>query len=186
MIKHIVFSFVLFFTFIVPTQAVAEGNTTKPAAATITKEDSVAEAMKLLNEMNLKSVYENAVKNSTIRLVNANPKFKSVEGKIKSFYSKYIGWDGMKKDLAKLYAKYYTVSELNEITNFYKTNTGKKVLATMGKLSYDGQMITQNRLKPHLDELKKILDDAAAAPKKTAVKKEHSKKADTKKTETKK
>ena len=182
MIKQFVFSFALFFTFLMPLQAIAEGNTTAVAKSTsASKDDSVAEAMKLLNEMNLKAVYENAVKNSTIRLVNANPKFKKIEGKIKAFYNKYIGWNGMKKDLAKLYAKYYTVDELKEITNFYKTKTGQKVLATMGKLAYDGQMITQNRLKPHLEELKKILDEAAATePKKEA------KKADKKKEEAKK
>jgi len=181
MIKQFILSFALFFAFLIPVQAIAEGNTTTVAKSTsASKSDSVAEAMKLLNEMNLKNVYENAVKNSTIRLVNANPKFKKIEGKIKDFYNKYIGWNGMKEDLAKLYAKYYTVDELKEITNFYKTKTGKKVLATMGKLAYDGQMITQNRLKPHLEELKKILDEAVAEPKKEA------KKADKKKEEAKK
>ena len=179
MIKHIVFSLTLLFTFILPTQAVAEGNTTAPAVSEV-KEDSIAEAMKLLTEMNLKSVYENAVRNSTIRLVNANPKFKKVEGKIKSFYSKYIGWDGMKEDLAKLYAKYYTAQELKEITSFYKTKTGKKVLKTLGQLAYEGQKITQNRLKPHLEELKKILDEADAKPKKDVAKKE-AKKSEAKK-----
>jgi len=184
MIKQLIFTFALLFTFLMPVQAVAEGNTTT-ATTTSSKEDSVAEAMKLLNEMNLKSVYENAVRNSTIRLVNANPKFKKIEGKIKAFYNKYIGWDGMKKDLAKLYAKYYTVDELKEITNFYKTKTGQKVLSTMGKLAYEGQMITQNRLKPHLEELKKILDDAVAEPDNTT-KKTTSKKTDSKKVEAKK
>ncbi len=170
MIKQFVFSFALIFAFLIPTQVVAENNATV-ATPTASKDDSVKEAMNLLNEMNLKSVYENAVRNSTIRLVNANPKFKKVEGKIKAFYNKYIGWEGMKKDLAKLYAKYYTVDELKEITNFYKTKTGQKVLATMGKLAYEGQMITQNRLKPHLKELQKILDDADSAPTATTAKK---------------
>ncbi len=174
MIKQFVFSFALIFAFLIPTQAVAENNATV-ATTSASKEDSVQEAMNLLNEMNLKSVYENAVKNSTIRLVNANPKFKKVEGKIKEFYNKYIGWDGMKKDLAKLYAKYYTVDELKEITNFYKTKTGQKVLKTMGKLAYEGQMITQNRLKPHLKELQKILDDADSAPTTTTSKADNTK-----------
>jgi len=164
MIKKIVFCITLVFAFLIPTNAVAENNATTPTTASAVSEDSVKEAMNLLNEMNLKSVYENAVKNSTIRLVNANPKFKKVEGKIKEFYNKYIGWEGMKKDLAKLYAKYYTVDELKEITNFYKTKTGQKVLKTMGRLAYEGQMITQNRLKPHLKELQKILEDADKAP----------------------
>ncbi len=121
---------------------------------------SLQEAEKLLDEINLEKVYKAAVNNSTYRLIRANSKFKKVEGKIRSFYQKYIGWDSMKKDLAKLYAKYYTAQELRDIAAFYKTKTGKKVLATMGKLTYEGQMITRKKLEPHIAELRKILDSA--------------------------
>ena len=170
------------------TQSFAEGNATKESNATkevakkSSSSDSIEAANKLLEEMNLKNVYKNAVENSTKRLVMANPKFKKVEKDIKAFYTKYIGWDSMKSDLAKLYAKYYTASELKDITNFYKTPTGKKVLATMGKLTYEGQKITQGRLRPHLEELKKILDKAAAEPKKATKKpaKKEEKKSDKK------
>jgi len=152
------------------------------------KNDSIEAAKKLLEEMNLEKVYINAVNNSTANLIKANPKFKKVEDKIKAFYEKYIGWNSIKDDLAKLYAKYYTPQELKEITEFYKTKTGKKVLATMGKLSYEGQMITRKRLTPHIDELKKILDEAMAEEEKKESKKEDkkSKKDEPKKGEDKK
>ena len=172
MFKKSLLGLILFVSFLLTTQSFAEGNATKDSNVTkkVTKaassSDSIAAANKLLEEMNLKNVYKNAVENSTKRLVMANPKFKKVEKDIKAFYNKYIGWDSMKNDLAKLYAKYYTASELKDITNFYKTPTGKKVLATMGKLTFEGQKITQGRLRPHLEELKKILDKAAAKPKK--------------------
>lgn len=166
MIKKSLVSLILFLTLLIPMQSFAENNSTKEVKQVATKakqseDKSRIEAAKaLLEEMNLKHVYKSAVENSTQRLVRANAKFKSVENKVKAFYEKYIGWDSMKKDLAKLYAKYYTADELKDITEFYKTKTGKKVLATMGKLSYDGQMITQKKLQPHLDELKAILDKA--------------------------
>ena len=140
----------------------AEGNNTEVNSTKKieTKSDSLEPAYKLLDEMGLKKVYENAIDGYTKRLVQANSNFKPIEGKIKDFYKKYVSWDIMKKDLAKLYSKYYTADELEDITNFYKTKTGKKVLATMGKIAYEGQMLTQKRLRPHLNELKKMLDDA--------------------------
>jgi hypothetical protein len=121
---------------------------------------AMQEAKRLLEEMNLEKVYKNAVKNSTNRIIRANPKLKKVEGQIKSFYERYIGWGVMKEDLAKLYTKYFTADELIDITNFYKTKTGKKVLSTMGRLAYEGQRLTRKRLLPHMKELQKILDDA--------------------------
>ena len=126
------------------------------------EEGALEAAKKLLEEMGLKKVYENAVNNSTKRLVNANPAFEKIKDKIKAFYEKNIGWDVMKEDLAKLYAKYFSKKELEDITAFYKTPTGKKVLSKMGQLTYEGQMLTRKRLEPHLNELKKLLDDAAA------------------------
>jgi len=171
MFKKSLVGIVLFLALLIPTQSFADANATKEVkdakkeTQSISK-DRVEAAKELLKEMNLKSVYENAVNNSTIRLIKADPKFKKVEDKIKAFYNKYIGWNSMQDDLAKLYAKYYTSDELKDITAFYKTKTGKKVLASMGRLSYEGQMITRKKLQPHIDELKAILDKAAKDNKK--------------------
>jgi len=158
--------------FSAPTFLAAEGNATpkdenKSAAVKKESNSNAIEAAKaLLKEMGLEEIYKNAVETSTKRLVEANPKFKKIEDKIKAFYEKTIGWGVMKDDLAKLYAKYYTVDELKDITEFYKTKTGKKVLKTMGNLTYEGQKLTRSRLMPHMDELKKMLDKAAKADKK--------------------
>jgi len=172
----------LLFSLLSTSYLLAEGNVTKGESAKKVvkaqkKEDKALEAAKvLLDEMNLKQVYINAVNGLTQRLINANAKFKKVDKKIKAFYQKYIGWKSMKDDLAKLYAKYYTAEELNDITKFYSTKTGKKVLKTMGKLTYEGQMLTQKKLQPHLKELQDILDEAMKEDTKKENKKSDSKK----------
>jgi len=153
----------------------AEANKTATKQKKEVSKEAIEAAKKLLQEMNLEQVYKNAVNNSTANLIRANPKFKKIESKIKAFYEKYIGWNSIKEELAKLYAKFYTPQELKDITEFYKTKTGKKVLATMGRLSYEGQMITRKRLTPHIDELKKILDEVNEEEKKEASKKEEKK-----------
>jgi hypothetical protein len=160
MIKRLLLAIAIMFT---SSTLYAEGNNTAKAdnnKSAAVKADKLEPAYKLLEAMNLKSVYIGAVDGYAKRLVKANTNFKSIEGKIKDFYQKYVSWDIMKKDLAKLYSSYYNEKELNDITNFYKTDTGKKVLATMGKVAYEGQMLTQKRLKPHLNELKSLLDSA--------------------------
>ncbi|NPA28245.1 MAG: DUF2059 domain-containing protein [Epsilonproteobacteria bacterium] len=138
----------------------AKNNDTSIKKGSIKENSAVEEAKKLLDEMNLKAVYKSAVNKSTQRIVQADPRFKKIESNIKAFYEKYIGWRVMREDLAKLYAKYFTPQELREITNFYKTKTGKKVLATMNKLTYEGQRLTRKKLMPHMKELQKMLDDA--------------------------
>jgi len=162
MFKHSVVGFVLICTLIFPSLSMADSNATKSKDAKTEKKDSssLEAAKKLLKEMNLEKVYKDAVEASTKRLVMANSKFKKVEKDIRAFYEKYIGWNAMKDDLAKLYAKYYTAKELEDIANFYKTPTGQKVLKNMPKLSIEGQIITQGKLQSHLEELKKILDSA--------------------------
>jgi len=132
--------------------------------------DRIEAAKDLLKEMNLKSASEDAVDNFTTRLVEADSKFKKIEDKIREFYNKYIGWDSMKDDLAKLYAKHYTAEEIKDIIKFYKTKTGKKVLKNIGKLSYEGQMITREKLQLHIDELKDILKKATDDNKETSKK----------------
>jgi hypothetical protein len=179
--------------FLSTTSLLAQGNTTvaqdvnksveasSKTESNATKSDNRVEAAKvLLEEMGLEAVYKKAVENSTKRLVDANPNFKKIESKIKDFYENSIGWSVMKDDLAKLYAKYYTTDELKDITNFYKTKTGKKVLKTMGNLTYEGQMLTRKRLLPHMEELKKMLDKAAKEGEKKEAKAKKSNKKETK------
>jgi len=139
--------------------------TEKPKSASSVNGEAKAAALKLLESMNYKDISDKTVEFYTKRLVSANSKFTKVEGKIKAFYTKYLGWNAVKDDLASLYAKYFTKQEIEDLTKFYQTSTGKKALKTMGKLTYEGQKIIQTNYSNHLNELKSILD--SVAPKKT-------------------
>ncbi len=124
---------------------------------------SIDAAFKLFKVMKQDVGSQKAVSYATKRLISANKNFKNIEPKIKDFYQKYIGWSAVKNDLAKLYTKYYSIDDLNNLSKFYETKTGQKVLLTMGKLSYEGQVLIQNRVKTHLSELKSILDAATSS-----------------------
>ncbi len=152
-----------------------EGNITKAVDSnkTAKKELSSKEAAyKLLDIMNYKATADKTVAFYTNRLINANSDFKKVEDKIKAFYEKYIGWNSVRDKFAKLYAKYFTAEELNQIAEFYQTKTGKKALNLMGKLTLEGQNLIQDRYRKHLNELKDILDSVAKKDSNNSTKKE--------------
>jgi len=76
-----------------------------------------------------------------------------------NFLKKYMSYDLLKNDLAKIYAEEFTEQELKDITKFYLTPAGKKVNQKMAALMQKGVVLGQNRMQAHLtefqDELKK-------------------------------
>ena len=130
-----------------------------------TSQESVKAAYKLFDEMNLKKAYNQAVSRATAALVQRGPRLAKVKEKILGFYKKHIGWDAVKDDLAKIYAKHYTVKELNEIVAFYKTPIGQKVLKTMPVIMQEGRRLGEEKMSKNISELQKIINDAIAEKK---------------------
>ncbi len=147
---------------------------TKKVEQSLSK-DAVAAANKLFDAMSLKEVYANIVNASTMSLVRREPRLKSVEDKIHSFYSKYIGWSAVKDDMAKIYAKYYTANDLNELAKFYQTDLGKKTLKMLPKISRDGRTLGIKKVMSHQKELQDIVQKALQPKESTEPKKESKK-----------
>ncbi|SFV52752.1 hypothetical protein MNB_SV-12-103 [hydrothermal vent metagenome] len=72
---------------------------------------------------------------------------------MQNFFNKYISWDLIKEDIAKLYAKNYTISELNDIKKFYLTPIGQKILKLKPQIMAESMKLTQSKILPHMDEL---------------------------------
>ena len=58
--------------------------------------------------------------------------------------------DEMMSETAKLYARHFTVKELNEIAAFYKTPVGAKMLATMPQLTGESMQMSQRVVMPRI------------------------------------
>ena len=127
-------------------------------------------AKDLVASMGIKDSYAKMIDQATQGLVLRQPKLKSVEGEIKAFYTKYIGWDTIKDKMAAIYAKHYTVKELNELKDFYKSDIGQKSIKLMPQIMQEGQKLGASSVMAHADELKAIISKALA-PKKEETKK---------------
>jgi hypothetical protein len=129
---------------------------------TVSAHEANSAAYTLLATMNMKESYEGMIERVTQMQLQANPGLESVKSTIHGFFSKYMGWEAQRGDIAALYAKNYTADELKELNKFYQTPLGQKTVQLMPQLAAAGAKIGQSKLASHMGELKTMIDEAMA------------------------
>ncbi len=76
---------------------------------------------------------------------------------MKEFMGKYFNYQVLKPSLSKLYAEEFTEKELNELTVFYSSATGKKFASKVGVMMQKGVEMGQNAVKQHTAELQELM-----------------------------
>jgi hypothetical protein len=116
------------------------------------------EAITLLATMNMKESYEGMIKRVTQMQIQANPQLKAIEPAIEAFFTKFMGWEAQKGDIAALYAKNYTAEELKELNKFYQSPLGQKTVQIMPQLAAASAQIGQNKMMQHIPEMKAMIE----------------------------
>jgi hypothetical protein len=101
--------------------------------------------------------------------VAQNPEMKKVEGVLREFFTKYMGWKTLKPPMIAIYTETFTEAELREINAFYRTPTGQKAITVMPALIQKGAAIGQKLVQDHIGELQaniqaKLKADGAKKP----------------------
>ena len=78
---------------------------------------------------------------------------KKLSDVMKTFFAKYFTWDLIKADMAKIYAAEFSEAEIKELTTFYQTPIGKKMIERQPILMQKGMMLGQQKLMAHQSEL---------------------------------
>ena len=115
-------------------------------------------AYTLLATMNMKESYEGMITRITQMQIQSNPQLKTIEPTIHAFFTKYMGWEAQRGDIAALYAKNYTTEELNELNKFYQTPLGQKTVQLMPQLAAAGAKIGQSKMMGHMPEMKAMIE----------------------------
>lgn len=114
---------------------------------------------------------------SIIQLLRSEPKYKGksrseltalLKVRAEKMTDRYMELFNSEIDLVKLvrdismevYAKNFSVGELNDLVAFYKTPTGKKAMIVMPKLARESLAATQSMIRPKLKEIVvKVLEE---------------------------
>jgi hypothetical protein len=120
-------------------------------------------AEKLLTVSISAESYATLIETSIDQQIDANPAIGPYRDIMLAYLTKYMSYDAIKEDLIQLYMKNFTEKELNEITAFYQTPTGKKAAKIMPDLFQQGAAIGQNKVQEHISELQEQIQAAATS-----------------------
>ncbi|NPA50994.1 MAG: DUF2059 domain-containing protein [Epsilonproteobacteria bacterium] len=117
--------------------------------------EGIKAAYELFKTMHFKENLERTAKELTDVQILRQPTLQPYRDIIENFFKKYLVWDKLKKEMAKLYVKEFTPQELKKLNDFYKTPLGQKTLKVMPKLARESAAIWQKMVAKHIPELQK-------------------------------
>ena len=149
-----------------------------PAAATAVKEllatmkyrDMMQQAMQQMNQQ-MPAMMLNGAKaaiNSSTKLSDEQKKAQIAKAereipKVSASFAKMFSdpklYDDMAAEIIPLYARHFTAPEINEMTAFYKTPVGAKMLAVTPQLMQESMAISQRLIMPRMSEAVKQLSE---------------------------
>jgi len=119
-------------------------------------------ANELLEVSQFEKMRNDSIDASIQMVKQMDPNMDSHEAALRQFYNKYMSAECLREDVINLYADVFTESELEEITAFYKTDTGQKSLEKLPELMQRSMQFAQTRVMENMSELQEMLSQGQA------------------------
>ncbi len=117
----------------------------------------------MLMAMNMPNLFTTTINNvvKTQSAALSPDKQKVYSSIMKIFMDKYLNWDNLKKDMSKIYASEFSESEMKELTKFYQSPLGKKMIEKSPELMQKGMLVGKQLFIAHQAELQEMAKAAA-------------------------
>lgn len=125
-------------------------------------EQAKIEAGKLLDAMQVQKTLDIAIPITLDGLIKQSPKLEPYKGVLLDFLTKHMSYEALKPAFITLYSSEFTAVELAELTAFYSTPTGKKLIDKQPFLYEQGSQIGAKRVQDNIPELEKMLSEEIA------------------------
>ena len=104
---------------------------------------------------------DQAMRDTAIQLMaqlrNTQPVLQAYHDEVDAYVWKYLSWDALKDDLARIYMETYTEREVRDLLAFYKSPTGQKFLEKTPVLTQRVAELCQQRFTDHYGELQQLM-----------------------------
>jgi len=132
-----------------------------PAQEKTDADKHLAAAHELLVTMHLDKTFGESLEKMVDLQIKQNPKIAPFRKVMLEFFQKYMSWEGLKDDMAKIYVDEFTLEELNDLITFYKTPTGQKAALRLPQLMTKGGELGMRRVQDHIAELQQMIAEEA-------------------------
>jgi uncharacterized protein len=113
----------------------------------------------LFETAKMSTVYQQTIEKMIETQTQQNPELIPIKDTMLKFLDKYMGWESIKKDMAKIYMRHFTDDELKELIAFYKTPIGQKTAILTPVLTAEGAKFGQQRVEEHKAEFTQMILD---------------------------
>ncbi|WP_084616914.1 DUF2059 domain-containing protein [Kangiella geojedonensis] len=117
-------------------------------------------ALELLSTMKMGEQFSGALETSIDAQLKMNPSMARYRQTFLDFYDQYVRWEDVKERFAMLYAKNFTQSEIEDINDFYSTQTGQKVALLTTTLMEEGMRLGEQLVLENQSELVRMIQEA--------------------------
>lgn len=131
------------------------------ANATAGEKSSQDAVYELFDAMKLSTVYEKTIVKMVDLQVQQKPNIAPFRQVLLDFFDKYMGWESIKPDMARLYAEKFTTDEIRQLIQFYKTPLGEKVALLLPEMSAEGAAIGQRKVQENMAELTRMINEVS-------------------------
>lgn len=142
----------------------AAGAGSKPAQFTCPKkgESHCRAVLRLFDAMNARETYDMAIAKALDAQLMAQPDIAPFRGVMERFFAEYASWDAILPDVVMSYMEEFTEVEVDEITAFYKTPTGKKAVERLPALFERGSQIGMKAVQNNQSHLIRMIEEEVA------------------------
>ncbi|MBN9381934.1 MAG: DUF2059 domain-containing protein [Chitinophagaceae bacterium] len=105
----------------------------------------------------MKETQDNNAVSSAEQTISNAPALAANRDSALLFFSRYMGWNAIKSDARRIYARYYSEKEIDELLRFYSSTAGKKSLTAGYEIPAEINKIATANLQAHVSELNRLL-----------------------------
>lgn len=114
-------------------------------------------ALVLVDAMNMQVTLQQSLDTMLEMQLQQNPQLRPLEGVMREFFSRYMSWDRLRGDYARLYARTFTEAELRAMTVFYRSPVGQKMARVTPQLMAEAAKLGEQAVQANLPELQQMI-----------------------------
>ena len=93
----------------------------------------------------------------------AGPEMESLVPVMEAFFERYVSWEAVEPQYVDLYVETFSQDELEQLTAFYRTPLGQRLLEEQAHLAAEGSRIGRELVESHQAELMVMIMEAMRA-----------------------
>ena len=114
----------------------------------------------LFDQLGMEAVMNATVSQMAAAITGAVPEDMGYHDVVDAFVKKYLGWTALKPAVVDVYMRSFSEAEIRELSEFYQTDVGQKLVAVSPAMSQEISVLVHGRLVANQGDLIQMMMDA--------------------------